>query len=154
MKILSRLLLLVATASLMCGGVLSSVSAQQRPNIVLIYADDVGYGDFSSYGATSVRTPNVDRLAKQGLLFTSGYASSGSCTPSRYSMLTGEYAFRKQGTGVLPGDAALTVASHINVHFWLTEDGAAFEFAVFRSLAAAFIERLAEASEEFGFVFE
>jgi heterotetrameric sarcosine oxidase gamma subunit len=54
----------------------------------------------------------------------------------------------------LPGDAALTVASHINVHFWLTEDGAAFEFAVFRSLAAAFIERLAEASEEFGFVFE
>jgi arylsulfatase A-like enzyme len=108
-KILSRLLLLVATASLMCGGVLSSASAQQRPNIVLIYADDVGYGDFSSYGATSVKTPNVDRLAKQGLRFTSGYASSGTCTPSRYSMLTGEYAFRKQGTGVLPGDAALII---------------------------------------------
>ena len=93
----------------MCGGVLSSVSAQQRPNIVLIYADDVGYGDFSSYGATSVKTPNVDRLAKQGLRFTNGYASSGTCTPSRYSMLTGEYAFRKQGTGVLPGDAALII---------------------------------------------
>jgi arylsulfatase A-like enzyme len=108
-KSLARVLLLVVAGSLMCGGVLSSVSAQQRPNIVLIYADDVGYGDFSSYGATSVKTPNVDRLAKQGLRFTSGYASSGTCTPSRYSMLTGQYAFRKQGTGVLPGDAALII---------------------------------------------
>jgi methylglutamate dehydrogenase subunit D len=54
----------------------------------------------------------------------------------------------------LPGDVALTVASHINVHFWLTDEGAAFEFAVFRSFAPAFIEQLAEASEEFGFTFE
>src|SRR5687768_9207448 len=78
------------------------------PNIVLIYADDIGYGDFSCYGG-AVKTPNVDRLAKEGLRFTSGYASSATCTPSRYSMLTGEYAFRKKGTGVLPGDAALII---------------------------------------------
>lgn len=80
-----------------------------RPNIVLIYADDIGYGDLGAYGATAVRTPNVDRLAKEGRLFTSGYASSATCTPSRYSLLTGQYAFRKRGTGVLPGDAAMII---------------------------------------------
>lgn len=79
------------------------------PNIVLIYADDIGLGDLSCYGATAVSTPNVDRLAKEGLLFTDAHSSSGSCSPSRYSMLTGEYAFRKKGTGVLPGDAALII---------------------------------------------
>lgn len=85
------------------------VQTQNRPNIVLIYADDIGYGDLGAYGATAVKTPNVDRLAKQGRLFTSGYASSATCTPSRYSMLTGQYAFRKRGTGVLPGDAAMII---------------------------------------------
>ncbi|MCI0499088.1 MAG: arylsulfatase [Planctomycetales bacterium] len=78
-----------------------------RPNIVLIYADDIGYGDLGCYGAARVKTPNVDRLAKEGILFTRGYASSATCTPSRYSMLTGQYAWRKKGTGVLPGDAGL-----------------------------------------------
>ena len=109
MGILLRLLPFLALASLVYSGFPSAALAQQRPNIVLIYADDIGYGDFGSYGATSVKTPNVDRLAKQGIRFTNGYASSGTCTPSRYSMLTGEYAFRKQGTGVLPGDAALII---------------------------------------------
>jgi len=98
-----------AVALLMCSALLLGAPAQQHPNIVLIYADDIGYGDFSSYGATSVKTPNVDRLARQGIRFTNGYSSSSTCTPSRYSMLTGEYAFRKQGTGVLPGDAALII---------------------------------------------
>lgn len=83
--------------------------AAERPNILLIYADDIGYGDFGCYGATAVRTPNVDRLAKEGLRFSSGYASSATCTPSRYSLLTGEYAFRQKGTGVLPGNAALII---------------------------------------------
>ena len=84
-------------------------AAARPPNIVLIYADDIGYGDFGCYGATAVKTPNVDRLAREGLRFTNGHATSATCTPSRYSMLTGEYAFRKQGTGVLPGDAALII---------------------------------------------
>jgi arylsulfatase A-like enzyme len=79
------------------------------PNIVYIYGDDIGYGDFSCYGATSVQTPSVDRLAKEGLRFTCAYCSSATCTPSRYSLLTGEYAFRQKGTGVLPGDAALII---------------------------------------------
>jgi len=81
----------------------------RTPNVVLIYADDLGYGDTSVYGATSVKTPNVDQLAKSGIQFTSGYCSSATCTPSRYSLLTGRYAFRQQGTGVLPGNAALIV---------------------------------------------
>jgi arylsulfatase A-like enzyme len=80
-----------------------------RPNIVLIYADDVGYGDLGCYGATKVKTPNLDKLAAGGIRFTSGYAGSATCTPSRYAMLTGQYAWRKRGTGILPGDAALII---------------------------------------------
>ncbi len=80
-----------------------------EPNIILIYADDIGYGDFSCYGATAVKTPHVDRLAREGLRFTGAYCSAATCTPSRYSMLTGEYAFRKKGTGVLPGDAGMII---------------------------------------------
>jgi arylsulfatase A-like enzyme len=82
---------------------------EARPNIVLIYADDLGYGDVGCNGATAVKTPNVDKLAQTGLRFTSGYCTSATCTPSRYSLLTGEYAFRKRGTGVLPGDAGLII---------------------------------------------
>ena len=78
-----------------------------KPNIIIILSDDVGYGDTGCYGATKVKTPNLDRLAERGLRFTDAHASSATCTPSRYSLLTGEYAFRKKGTGVLPGDAAL-----------------------------------------------
>lgn len=81
----------------------------ERPNIVLIYADDVGFGDLSCYGAKRVRTPNLDRLAGAGVRFTNAHASSATCTPSRYTLLTGEYAWRKPGTGVLPGDARLII---------------------------------------------
>jgi arylsulfatase A-like enzyme len=86
-----------------------SQPAAERPNIVLIYADDVGYGDLSCYGARRVHTPNLDRLAGAGVRFTNVHASSATCTPSRYTLLTGEYAWRKPGTGVLPGDARLIV---------------------------------------------
>ena len=64
------------------------------PNIVLIYADDLGYGDLSCYGATKLKTPNIDRLAKEGRLFTDGHSTSAVCTPSRYALLTGEYPLR------------------------------------------------------------
>ncbi len=80
-----------------------------RPNIVLIYADDVGYGDLGCYGAKAVKTPNLDRLAARGLRFTDAHSSSATCTPSRYSLMTGEYAWRRKGTGVLPGDARLII---------------------------------------------
>ena len=83
--------------------------AEERPNIVLIYADDLGYGDVGCYGATRVRTPNVDRLAREGLRLTDGHSASATCTPSRYALMTGEYAWRRKGTAVLPGDASLII---------------------------------------------
>src|ERR1041385_6355301 len=79
------------------------------PNIVFIYTDDLGYGDVGCYGATRVKTPNIDKLASEGLRFTDAHCTSSTCTPSRYSLLTGEYAWRKKGTGVLPGDAKLII---------------------------------------------
>ncbi|MCA9136080.1 MAG: arylsulfatase [Planctomycetales bacterium] len=68
--------------------------AAERPNVVLIYADDLGYGDLSCYGATKVQTPNIDRLAKSGRLFADAHSPSAVCTPSRYGLLTGEYPWR------------------------------------------------------------
>ncbi len=76
---------------------------------MLIYADDLGYGDVGAYGSKHIPTPHMDRLAHEGIRFTSGYAPSATCTPSRYAMLTGEYAWRQKGTGVLPGNAALII---------------------------------------------
>lgn len=84
---------------------LSLTHAAAKPNIVMIYADDVGYGDFGCYGAKTIPTPNIDALAKSGIRFTSGYASAATCTPSRYSLITGQYAFRQQGVRILPGNA-------------------------------------------------
>lgn len=87
----------------------SQVRPRSAPNIVLILADDLGYGDVSSYGATHIKTPNVDRLASQGLRFDDAHSCAATCTPSRYALLTGEYAWRKKGTGILPGDAGLVI---------------------------------------------
>ncbi|MDZ4686852.1 MAG: sulfatase-like hydrolase/transferase [Planctomycetaceae bacterium] len=97
------------TAALVLTGLVATAAAAAPRNIVLIYADDIGYGDVSCNGATAVQTPNVDRIARDGLRFTDGHSSSATCTPSRYALLTGEYPWRKKGTGVLPGDARLIV---------------------------------------------
>ncbi|QNL51991.1 arylsulfatase [Olivibacter sp. SDN3] len=83
--------------------------SSQQPNIIFIYADDLGFGDVSAYGATRIHTPNLDRLAARGTRFTNAHTSSATCTPSRFALMTGTYPWRKQGTGVLPGDAALIV---------------------------------------------
>lgn len=83
--------------------------AQQKPNVIYIYADDLGYGDVSCYGATKIKTPNIDKLASAGIRFTNAHATSATCTPSRYALITGRYPWRQQGTGVLPGDAALII---------------------------------------------
>jgi arylsulfatase A-like enzyme len=102
----------MARSALLLLGLLATsplVSAEDRPNIVLIYADDLGFGDVSCNGAKAGLTPNIDRLAKAGLNFTDAHAASATCTPSRYAILTGEYPWRKKGTGVLPGDARLII---------------------------------------------
>jgi arylsulfatase A-like enzyme len=104
----------ILVLALLAGGMIMAVTvarpaAAAPPNIVLIYCDDLGYGDVGAYGSKRIATPNIDRLAKEGLRFTSGYAPSATCTPSRYAMLTGEYAWRKPGPGILPGNAALII---------------------------------------------
>lgn len=81
-----------------------------RPNVVLIYADDLGFGDLGCYGAKGVSTPNADRLAANGLRFTNAHAVASTSTPSRYSLLTGEYPWRKPGTDVAAGNAAMIVS--------------------------------------------
>ncbi len=83
--------------------------AGSPPNIVFIYADDAGYGDFGCYGARRLKTPNLDRLAREGVRFTDVHSSSATCTPSRYALMTGEYPWRRPGTAVLPGNANLIV---------------------------------------------
>jgi arylsulfatase A-like enzyme len=80
-----------------------------KPNIVFIYLDDLGYGDLSCYGATEIKTPNIDALAKGGVRFTNGYATSATCTPSRYGLLTGVYPWRNKDAKILPGSAPLLI---------------------------------------------
>lgn len=80
-----------------------------RPNVIIILADDLGYGDLGCYGAKNVKTPNVDRLASQGIRFTDTHAIAATSTPSRYSILTGEYAWRRPDTDIAPGDAGMII---------------------------------------------
>jgi len=76
-----------------------------KPNVLIIMADDLGYGDVSCNGFSAVETPNIDRVASEGLRFTNGYSSASTCTPTRYSLLTGTYAFRVKGTSVAAPNA-------------------------------------------------
>lgn len=86
-----------------------STTATDTPNIILIYADDVGYGDISSYGAQSIATPHIDQLAKKGVRFTNAHSAASTCTPSRYALLTGRYAWRAKNTGIARGNAPLLI---------------------------------------------
>jgi arylsulfatase len=70
------------------------VSTQRRPNIIFIYADDMGYGDIGCYGAKAIKTPNIDRMAAEGFRLTSFYSVSPVCTPSRAALMTGRYSAR------------------------------------------------------------
>lgn len=81
----------------------------KHPNIVVIVADDLGYGDLSCYGATSLHTPGMDRIANEGLRFTQGYCTAATSTPSRYSLLTGLYPWTNKDAKILPGNAALII---------------------------------------------
>jgi arylsulfatase A-like enzyme len=81
----------------------------QKPNVVIIYADDIGYGDLECYGARAVKSPNVNRLAKEGIQFTNAYACASTSTPSRYGLLTGQYPWRRNDTGVARGDAPMVI---------------------------------------------
>ncbi len=112
MKYLLTTTLLAATGLFLLSAAPAAAAATPaKPNIVLIITDDLGYGDLGCYGATKIKTPNVDRLAAEGVRFTQGYAPSSTCTPSRYSLLTGEYAWRQKErkNSILDGDAPLCI---------------------------------------------
>ena len=87
-ELLSSLLLPVAA---MLVATCAVNAAERPPNVVLIFADDLGYGDVGCYGATKVQTPNIDRLAAEGRRFTDAHSVSAVCTPSRYALLTGHH---------------------------------------------------------------
>ncbi|MFT3935707.1 MAG: arylsulfatase [Chitinophagaceae bacterium] len=89
------------------------LQAQQKPNVLVLYIDDLGYGDLSCYGAKAIATPQTDWLAQNGLRFTDAHCTGSTCTPSRFSLISGRYAWRKKGTNILPGNANLTIPTDI-----------------------------------------
>ncbi len=86
-------LICISCCTFLCSGLV----AAERPNIILIYADDVGYGDVSCNGQQTLRTPSIDSIAAEGIRFTDAHCSAATCTPSRFALLTGQYAFRQKG---------------------------------------------------------
>lgn len=87
------------------------VRNSKKPNVIFIYADDLGIGDLSCYGANKIHTPNIDHLASQGIQFTNAYATSAISTPSRFGLLTGMYPWRQKNTGIAPGNSELIIDS-------------------------------------------
>ncbi len=95
-----------------------------KPNIIVIYMDDLGFGDLSAYGAKALQTPNIDKLANGGVRFTDAHASSSTCTPSRYALLTGVYPWRNKDAKILPGTAPLLIGTdQLTVPKMLKEKG-------------------------------
>lgn len=86
----------------------SCIKKNENPNVVIIYTDDIGYGDVGCYGAKLIETPNIDQLASEGIRFTDGHCAASTCSPSRYSLLTGEMGFRKN-VGIQPVNAKLCI---------------------------------------------
>lgn len=102
---------LLFSACCLSGAAIAGCSEKepQKPNVIVIFADDIGYGDLECYGARAVKTPNVNRLAAEGIQFTNAYACASTCTPSRYGMLTGQYPWRREDTGIARGDAPMII---------------------------------------------
>lgn len=107
-KFHQTLLLKISIVVLFLGGSLSTLVAQEKPNVVFINADDLGYGDLGCYGATKVKTPNIDKLASEGKIFTDAHSASAVCTPSRYALLTGQYPVRANNGKGIWGPAPIT----------------------------------------------
>ena len=104
-------LTLCISGTLLLIGMSGCEKTPERPmNVVYILADDLGYGDMSCYGAHRVQTPHVDALASSGIRFTDAHAVASTSTPSRYSLFTGHYAWRRNDTGIARGDAGMVLS--------------------------------------------
>ena len=89
---------------------LHAAGTPAKPNIIVILADDIGYGDLSCYGAKLVKTPVLDRLAREGRRFTDAHSPASTCSPSRRALLTGSYSWRQQtGSSIMTGDASISI---------------------------------------------
>ncbi|MFR9592491.1 MAG: sulfatase-like hydrolase/transferase, partial [Rikenellaceae bacterium] len=111
---ISKTSILKCTAIIAPAAVATSCAQQTaeqptKPNVIVILADDLGYGDVSAYGSSTISTPNIDRLANEGVSFTNGYATSATSTPSRYALFTGSYPWKNPNAKILPGDAPLLI---------------------------------------------
>jgi arylsulfatase A-like enzyme len=106
MKSVSRFFLLIVAAAAI------NVAAADKPNVVIIYGDDVGYADVGAYGSKLIPTPNIDKLAAEGLRFTDGHCTAATCSPSRFAMLTGIHGFR-HGVRILPPNAPMKIPTDI-----------------------------------------
>ncbi len=96
----------------------TAVSAATAPNIVFILADDLGYGDLGCYGCEDIRTPNLDRLAKEGIRFTDFYANGAVCSPTRAALFTGKVPARLHLTDYIPGNFDRRKHKMLRPEFW------------------------------------
>lgn len=101
-------------SSLLIGGCIdvnkaTDTTTQQKPNVIFIVADDLGYGDISCYGEKTISTPHVDSLAANGIRFTDAHSVAATSTPSRYSLFTGHYSWRRNDTGIAAGNAGMII---------------------------------------------
>ena len=103
--------------------VFSCDTAIENPNILIIYADDLGYGDVSSYESGTLQTPNIDKIANNGIRFTNGYASSATCSPSRYALLTGTYPWRNEKARIITGGNLIINPSEMTLPKMLKSEG-------------------------------
>ena len=119
---------LLCAAAALCFAHDAAAEEADKPNIIFILADDMGYNGLSCYGATRIKTPNIDRLANEGIRFTDGHCAASTCTPTRYAFMTGRYAFRSWCSySALSTQAPLlidpdrpTVASFLKSHGYAT----------------------------------
>ena len=95
--------------SALLSGAAWSLAAVNKPNVIVVLADDLGFGDVSAYGSKTISTPNIDRIANGGACFSNAYATSATSTPSRYALMTGMYPWRNPEAKILPGDAPLII---------------------------------------------
>lgn len=108
-------LALIFVASALGLNPIATAQPNSKPNIVIIFADDLGFGDVSCYGATKIATPNIDRLASQGMKFTDAHSAASLCSPSRYGLLTGRAPWRlhRKGNGYRLTPGQMTLAAFL-----------------------------------------